>query len=214
MFKKRRGNTIIDVIIALMFISVVLYFCYYLATSSINKRQQVNLEREAMTIAENIMNRLLSKGVYALENEPIVDDTLLSKINTILNNDNLSLSEKNSKIIELGGRLPVNREVDAPFLPPGDAYQNKYSYQVIVEDYSEQTGVDASGNPIYANYTGLKRIIVNVYYPAKVVKYLDKQESVTAEDIKNGTASQKDLASLEEEYRVVTLTTYKASREY
>lgn len=202
--KKRRGNTIIDIIIALMIISTVLYFCYSLATSSINKRQQINLEREAMTIAENIMNRVLSKGLYSIESEPVISDATLIEINDVLSNDTLSLGEKNTQVVELGGRLPVNRDIDAPFLPPGDAYSNKYSYQVLVDDYTEKTGTDESGTDIFIRHTGLKRIIVNVYYPAKVVRYLDK----------NSVSSIKDTASLEEEYRVVTLTTYKASREY
>lgn len=202
--KKRRGNTIIDIIIALMIISTVLYFCYSLATSAINKRQQINLEREAMTIAENIMNRVLSKGIYATESEPIISDATLVQINDILSNDTLSLGEKNTKVLELGGRLPVNRDIDAPFLPPGDNYKNKYTYQVIVDNYTEKTGTDAAGNPTFTRHTGLKRIIVNVYFPAKVVKYLDN----------NSVSSIKDNASLEEEYRVVTLTTYKAAREY
>ena len=212
--KNRKANTIIDIIIALLFISTVLYFCYSLATSSINKRQQINLEREAMNIAENIMNRVLSQGVYTIQSEPIISDSTMIEINKVLSDDSLNQSQKNAKIVELGGRLPVNREVDAPFLPPGDAYKNRFSYQVIVDDYISKTGVDSSGNPTYSKHTGLKRIIVNVYYPTKVVKYLNKQENITSEEIANGTASKKDLTSLEGEYRVVTLTTYKAAREY
>lgn len=212
--KNRKANTIIDIIIALLFVSTVLYFCYSLATSSINKRQQINLEREAMNIAENIMNRVLSQGVYTIQSEPIISDSTMIEINKVLSDDSLNQSQKNAKIVELGGRLPVNREVDAPFLPPGDAYKNRFSYQVIVDDYISKTGVDSSGNPTYSKHAGLKRIIVNVYYPTKVVKYLNKQENITSEEIANGTASKKDLTSLEEEYRLVTLTTYKAAREY
>lgn len=221
MVKHRKANVIIDIIIAILFISTVLYFCYSLATSSINKRQQINLEREAMTIAENIMNRVLSKGVYTIESEPIISDEVLDKINKkIEENYNLPADKRktqaqlNEEIILLGGRLPVNRDIDAPFLPPGDTYRNKFSYQVIVDDYISKTGTDASGNPTYSKHAGLKRIVVNVYYPAKVVKYLDRKENTSAEEIANGTASSKDLASSEEEYRVVTLTTYKAAREY
>lgn len=202
--KKRRGNTIIDIIIGVMFTSVVLYFCYSLATSSINKRQQTNLERQAMCIAENIMNRLLSKGVYSLTSEPSISDATLVKIHAILIDDRINLKDKNKQIMELGGVLPVNQEIDAPFLKPNDAYDNKFSYQVIVEDYKQKTGTDSSGNPTYTKHTGLKRIIVNVYYPAKVTKYLNNVAISTKED----------LASLEEEYNVVTLNTYKAAREY
>ena len=202
--KKRKANTIMDIIIALMLISTVLYFCYSLATSSINKRQQINLEREAMTIAENIMNRVLSKGIHSIESEPLISNETLNEITNILNNDGLSIGEKNALVLEKGGRLPVNRDLDAPFLPTGDTYRNKYTYQVVVENYLEKTGTDASNNPIFAKHSGLKRITVNVYFPTKVVKYLDN----------NSVSSIKDTASLEEEYRVVTLTTYKASREY
>lgn len=157
-----------------------------------------------MTIAENIMNRVLSKGIYAIESEPVISDAMTVQINNILSNDTLSLGEKNAKVLELGGRLPVNIAIDAPFLPPGDNYQNKYSYQVIVDDYTEKTGTDATGKDTYTRHTGLKRITVNVYFPTKVVKYLDN----------NRVSSVKDAASLEEEYRVVTLTTYKASRQF
>ena len=212
--KSRKSDTIIDIIIAILFISGVLYFCYSLATSSINKRQQTNLEREATSIAENIINRVTSQGVYTIESEPMISESTLAEINLIMEDESLNLTQKNKRIVELGERLPVNREIDAPFLPAGDNYSNRYSYQVIVDDVKSTTGTDSNGNPTYSKSADLKRIIVNVYYPTKVVKYLNSEDVSTEEEIKDGSAYKNDLASLEEEYRVVTLTTYKASREY
>ena len=205
MKKKKKANTIIDIIIAVMFISTVLYFCYSLATSAINKRQQVSLERDAMIIAENIMNRVLSKGVYTIESEPAVSKDILNKINETLNNNSLSSGEKNKIITELGGRLPVSSAEDLKFVQNG----NSFSYQVIVDDYTTQ-----SSEGVYTKHTSLKRITVNVYYPTKVVKYLNSSSDITDEEKANGTAYKKDKASLEGEYRVVTLTTYKSAREY
>lgn len=204
MRKIKKANTIMDIIIAVMFVSVVLYFCYSLATSAINKRQQVSLEKDAMIIAENIMNRVLSQGVYTIKSEPTISNEILNKINETLNNNTLSSGEKNEIITQLGGRLPVSSAEDLKFVQGG----NKFSYQVIVDDYTTKTG------DMYTRHTSLKRIIVNVYYPTKVVKYLNRDSDITNEEISEGTAYKKDKASLEEEYRVVTLTTYKSAREY
>lgn len=205
MKKIKKANTIIDIIIAVMFISTVLYFCYSLATSAINKRQQVSLERDAMIIAENIMNRVLSKGVYTIESEPIISSDTLNKINVTLNDNTLSSGEKNKIITELGGRLPVSSAEDLKFVQNG----SNFSYQVIVDNYTTESSED-----VYAKHTSLKRITVNVYYPTKVVKYLNSSSDITDEEIASGTAYKKDKASLEGEYRVVTLTTYKSAREY
>lgn len=205
MKKIKKANTIIDIIIAVMFISTVLYFCYSLATSAINKRQQVALERDAMIIAENIMNRVLSKGVYTIESEPVISNDILNKINETLNDNSLSSGKKNKIITELGGRLPVSSAEDLKFVQNG----NNFSYQVIVDDYTTKSSED-----VYTKHTSLKRITVNVYYPTKVVKYLNSSSDITDEEIASGTAYKKDKASLEGEYRVVTLTTYKSAREY
>ena len=205
MKKIKKANTIIDIIIAVMFISTVLYFCYSLATSAINKRQQVSLERDAMIIAENIMNRVLSKGVYTIESEPIISSDTLNKINVTLNDNTLSSGEKNKIITELGGRLPVSSAEDLKFVQNG----SNFSYQVIVDNYTTESSED-----VYAKHTSLKRITVNVYYPTKVVKYLNSSSDITDEEFASGTAYKKDKASLEGEYRVVTLTTYKSAREY
>ena len=205
MKKIKKANTIIDIIIAVMFISTVLYFCYSLATSAINKRQQVSLERDAMIIAENIMNRVLSKGVYTIESEPIISSDTLNKINVTLNDNTLSSGEKNKISTELGGRLPVSSAEDLKFVQNG----SNFSYQVIVDNYTTESSED-----VYAKHTSLKRITVNVYYPTKVVKYLNSSSDITDEEIASGTAYKKDKASLEGEYRVVTLTTYKSAREY
>lgn len=205
MKKIKKANTIIDIIVAVMFISTVLYFCYSLATSAINKRQQVALERDAMIVAENIMSRVLSKGVYAIESEPIISSNTLNKINATLNDNTLSSSEKNKIITELGGRLPVSSSEDLKFIQNG----NNFSYQVIVDNYTTEPSTGA-----YAKHTSLKRITVNVYYPIKVAKYLNSTSDITSEEIASGTAYKKDKASLEGEYRIVTLTTYKSAREY
>lgn len=205
MKKIKKANTIIDIIIAVMFISTVLYFCYSLATSAINKRQQVALERDAMIIAENIMNRVLSKGVYTIESEPVISNDILNKINETLNDNSLSSGKKNKIITELGGRLPVSSAEDLKFVQNG----NNFSYQVIVDYYTTKSSED-----VYTKHTSLKRITVNVYYPTKVVKYLNSSSDITDEEIASGTAYKKDKASLEGEYRVVTLTTYKSAREY
>lgn len=193
MRKLRKSNTIIDIIIALMFISTVLYFCYTLATSSINKRVQIAAERDALMTAENIMNRVLSTGTYTLVSEPYLDQAVVEQMNNIINNTSLSQTEKNKAIISLGAVLPVDTKNDAPFLRNG----SNYSYQVLVDDYVEKTG-----NQTMSKHTSLKRITVNVYYPTKVAKYLKKENSVD------------DTTSLEEEYKVVTLNTYKSAREY
>ena len=193
MRKLRKSNTIIDIIIALMFISTVLYFCYTLATSSINKRVQIAAERDALMTAENIMNRVLSTGTYTLVSEPYLDQAVLEQMNNIINNTSLSQTEKNKAIISLGAVLPVDTKNDAPFLRNG----SNYSYQVLVDVYVEKTG-----NQTMSKHTSLKRITVNVYYPTKVAKYLKKENSVD------------DTTSLEEEYKVVTLNTYKSAREY
>lgn len=206
----KKSNTIIDVIIAIMFVSTVLYFCYSLATSSINKRHQISRERNAMIVAENIMNRVISQGVYTIKNEPEITAEAKRELTKILNNNTLNEAQKNEKIQELKGRLPVNRYVDASFLQPG----NPYSYQVSVDDYMAKTGVDNAGNPTYSRHTSLKKITVNVFYPVKVTKYLNRDSDITNEELANNTTHKKDKASLEEEYRVVTLSTYKSAREY
>ena len=193
MRKLRKSNTIIDITIALLFISTVLYFCYTLATSSINKRVQIAAERDALITAENIMSRVLSMGTYTLVNEPYLDQIVVEKINNIINDTSLSQSEKNKAVVSLGAVLPVDTKNDAPFLRNG----SNYSYQVLVDDY-----VDKTDNATLARHTSLKRITVNVYYPAKVAKYLQKETKLD------------DTTSLEEEYKVVTLTTYKSAREY
>jgi len=205
MKKIKKANTIIDIIIAVLFISTVLYFCYSLATSAINKRQQVALERDAMIVAENIMNRMLSKGVYTIESEPVISADTLNKINMTLNDNTLSSGEKNKRITELGGRLPISNAEDLRFIQNG----NKFSYQVIVDNYTTEPNTGT-----FVKHTSLKRITVNVYYPTKVAKYLNSVSDITNEEITSGTAYKKDKVSLEEEYRVVTLTTYKSAREY
>lgn len=195
--KLRKNNLLIDITIALLFISMVIYVCYTLATSSVNKRYQASQERDALIICENIMSRVLSQGAYYTVSEPMMDSTTISKMNNIQNNSSLSSYEKNKQLLELGARLPVDIEVDAPFLPAS----NKYSYQVVVEPYFDSdTGV---------KNVSLKKVTVNVFYPTRVVKYLN--EDIYG-DSKN--ESSRDKSSLEEEYRVVTLTTYKSVREY
>lgn len=193
MKKLRKSNTIMDIIIALLFISTVLYSCYTLATSAINKRVQISAERDALMTAENIMSRVLSTGTYTLTNEPYLDQTTMEKMNNIINNTSLAQSEKNKAIISLGAVRPVDTKQDAPFLRSG----SNYSYQILVDDYVEKTG-----DTTISKHTSLKRITINVYYPTKVAKYLQKENS------------SDDTTSLEEEYKVVTLTTYKSAREY
>ena len=194
--KVKKGNTIIDIIIAIMFISIVLLSCYSLTTSAINKRQQVKLQTQATNIAENILNRTLAKGVYHIQSEPAIDSSTLTRINNIIADSRLNVTQKNKQISELGGLLPVDSEKDAPFLNLNDTYQNKFFYQLIVEDYVKETGVDGLGNKIYLKDPSLKKITVNVFYVARVNKF------------------EKNQSSLEEEYKVVSLSTYKASREY
>lgn len=193
MRKLRKSNTIIDIIVALLFISTVLYFCYVLATSAINKRMQVAAERDALVAAENIMNRILSTGTYTMVNEPYLSQDVAVKMQNIIKDSSLNQSQKNKAIISLGAVLPVDTKNDAPFLKEG----SNYSYQVLIDDYVEKK----DGTSI-SKHTSLKRITVNVYYPTKVARYNEQTNKI------------EDMTSLEEEYRVVTLTTYKSAREY
>ncbi|MGU8834409.1 hypothetical protein ACV3UL_08905 [Clostridium perfringens] len=199
MKKIKRGSLIIDIAIALMFISIIIFSCYNLATTAINKRYQISQERDALIIAENIMNRVLSQGTYTIQSEPQINAQDMAKIEAINSNPNMNQSEKNKALLDIGGRLPINVQLDAPFLPSN----NNYSYQVIAEHYVDpETG---------AKNLSMKKITVNVFYPTKVAMFKNNKSD---QDKDFSKETSRDKISLEEDYRVVTLTTFKSAREY
>ena len=57
MKKIKRGSLIIDIAIALMFISIIIFSCYNLATTAINKRYQISQERDALIIATEFYHK-------------------------------------------------------------------------------------------------------------------------------------------------------------
>lgn len=106
MKKLRKSFIEIDILAALMFVSVVIYFAYVMSSSAINKRYQTEQKEIAVTLAENIMNRTLSRGVYSLISEPIEANT----------NENVY--------------LPIDSSLDAPQIPNTRGYK----YRIKVEN--------------------------------------------------------------------------------
>ena len=134
-----------------------------------------------------------------IQSEPQINAQDMAKIEAINSNPNMNQSEKNKALLDIGGRLPINVQLDAPFLPSN----NNYSYQVIAEHYVDpETG---------AKNLSMKKITINVFYPTKVAMFKNNKSDQNKDFSKE---TSRDKISLEEDYRVVTLTTFKSAREY
>lgn len=200
--KFRKGSLLIDIVVGVMFMSMVLYSGFYLGSSSINKKMQVSRERDALTIAENIMAQSLSVGFNHLRSVPSLKKAERQELLNIENNTTLSPSEKRNALYNL--KCYTNLTTN---LVPQSALNNitarqlkNYKYHVIVDQYEDRDDGVAST---------MVKVTVRVFYPIKTVKY-DTSTIAPGEDPDKYTA--KDRVLKEDDFRYVELFAYKTAK--
>lgn len=200
--KFRKGSLLIDIVVGVMFMSMVLYSGFYLGSSSINKKMQVSRERDALTIAENIMAKSLSVGFNHLKSVPSLKKSERKALLDIENNTTMTVAEKRKALYN--SPYYTNLTTD---LVPQSALNNitarqlkDYKYHVIVDQYEDTDDGVAST---------MVKVTVRVFYPIKTVKY-DTSTIAAGEDPDNYIV--KDRVLKEDDFRYVELFAYKTAK--
>lgn len=200
--KFRKGSLLIDIVIGVMFMSMVLYSGFYLGSSSINKKMQVSRERDALTIAENIMAKSLSVGFNHLKSVPSLKKDERNELLAVENNTALSVSERRAALYNLKCYTALSTDlVPQATLNNITARQlRNYKYHVIVDQYTDADDGIA---------TEMVKVTVRVFYPIKTVKY-DTNTIAAGEDPDAYTV--KDRVLKEDDFRYVELFAYKTAK--